>query len=144
MGWMWRENLISLLIVRMHKRPFATLMACSLWAIEVGLIGRWDWRLSDKKEDYISCEEMDVWTVLQAIAESNKTFMLQGLSKRILYMRMTVTRLTWWHMVMHAARAKAPFLVWKPPEAHFLWRLLYNSIYKTVMLTVIKHLLLMI
>lgn len=42
-------NLISLLIALMHKRPIANLMACSLWVIEVGLIGRIDWRPSDEK-----------------------------------------------------------------------------------------------
>ena len=42
-------KLISLLIALMHKRPIANLMACSLWVIEAGLIGRIDWRPSDKK-----------------------------------------------------------------------------------------------
>lgn len=42
-------NLISLLIALMHKRPIANLMACSQWVIEVGLIGRIDWRPPDKR-----------------------------------------------------------------------------------------------
>lgn len=67
-----------------------------LWVIEVGLIGRLDWRPSDKRvvqEDCIywgeewTCE----WLCRPSLTESNYTFLLEDLSKVILYMEMTVT-----------------------------------------------------
>lgn len=42
-------KLISLIIALMHERPIANLMAHSHWVIEAGLIGRIDWRPSDKR-----------------------------------------------------------------------------------------------